>query len=313
MAIVNTGLLTKGLRSEFFERLGAEKTVWQDLCTLIPSNANVETYKWLGRFPQMRQMVDGRKAVGLRTDSYTVENLKYEATIEVDRDELADDQTGQIRQRVSDLAKQAATHNDYLLGLLLENGGAAGYTSYDGVSFFNDAHVSGNSGSQDNDIVFDISDHETGGTADDPKHDTMKGAIQAAIAAMMAFKDDNGNPLNIMPDGMVVVVPPNMYWAASEAVSAAIINNTQNVLAGQARVISMSWLTTTTRFVVLKTNGSGVRPFILQQREPLEFVALDQPDSETMFLRDKVLYGVRERKRLTYGMWQYAVRVTLAA
>jgi len=157
MAVINTGLLTKGLRSEFFDRLGKVVTVYQDLSTRIVSTSDSETYRWLGTVPRMREWGTGRLARGLRSESYSVENLKYEATIEVDRDEIADDQTGQIRIRIGELAQRAATHKDYLLTQLLINGDSAGFNGYDGVPFFSHSHVSGQSGTQDNDLSFDVS------------------------------------------------------------------------------------------------------------------------------------------------------------
>ena len=127
MAIINTGLLTRGLRSEFFNRFDATTTYFQDLATRIQSNSDSETYKWLGSVPSMREWGTGRVTKGLRTESYSVENLKYEATLEVDRDEIADDKTGQIRIRIAELAERGATHKDYLIAQLLLNGEAAGF------------------------------------------------------------------------------------------------------------------------------------------------------------------------------------------
>ncbi len=79
MAVINTGLLTKGLRSEFFDRFGQTTTFFQDLSTRIPSTSEAETYRWLGTVPRMREWGTGRLARGLRTESYSVENLKSEA------------------------------------------------------------------------------------------------------------------------------------------------------------------------------------------------------------------------------------------
>ena len=148
MAIINTGLLTKGLRSEFFQRFADVPAFYQDLSTRIPSTSDHETYRWLGTVPRLREWGTGRVAKGLRTESYSVENLKYEATLEVDRDEIADDQTGQIRIRVAELAERAATHKDYLIGRLLVLGTASEAAAYDGAPFFSSLHVSGQSGPQ---------------------------------------------------------------------------------------------------------------------------------------------------------------------
>ena len=303
MAIINTGLLTKGLRSEFFDRFSAATTYHQDLCTRIQSNSDSETYKWLGSIPRMREWGTGRVARGIRSESYSVENLKYEATLEVDRDEISDDKTGQIRVRIGELADRAATHKDYLISQLLINGETAGFNSYDGVSFFNDSHVSGSSGAQDNKLTSPA----TG--PDDPTTSEFKDALKSAIAALMAYKDDQGGPMSISAAGLACVVPTTMYLTALEAVNATIISNTSNVLAGAARIIGFPWLTDKSKWYLLKTDGV-IRPFIFQDREPVELTALTE-DSDEGFRREKFLYGVRSRYRIAYGYWQYAVRIDM--
>jgi len=300
MAVINTGLLTKGLRSEFFNRLDGTTVYYPELSTRIVSNSDRETYKWLGTVPQMREWGTGRLARGLRTESYSVENLKYEATIEVDRDEIADDQTGQIRLRVSELAERAATHKDYLLAQLLVNGESAGYASYDGVPFFSPSHASGGSGTQGNLLSYDAT------SAGSPTAEEFKASLKQAVATMLAFRDDQGEPLPLSATGLVCVVPPPLYLTALEAINATMIGGTSNVMQGAARVISLPWLTDGAKWYLLKTDGV-VRPFIFQDREPIEFGALAEA-SEDGFKREKFLFGVRARYRMTYGYWQYAVR-----
>lgn len=301
MAIINTGLLTKGLRSEFFNRFESTTTFFQDLSTRIQSNSDSETYKWLGSIPRMREWGTGRVAKGLGTESYSVENLKYESTLEVDRDEISDDKTGQIRIRVSELADRAATHKDFLLSQLLINAETSGFNSYDGVSFINDAHVSGSSGSQDNKLTYDATD------PDNPTTLEFKESLKSAIASMMGFKDDQGDPMSISASGLLCVVPTTMFLTAMEAINATMINNTTNVVAGAARVIAFPWLTDVSKWYLLKTDGV-IRPFIFQDREPVEFTALTE-DSDEGFRREKFLYGVRARYRMAYGYWQFAIRM----
>jgi phage major head subunit gpT-like protein len=302
MAIINTGLLTKGLRSEFFNRFEGTPTYWQDLATRIASTSDGETYRWLGTVPKMREWGTGRLARGLRTETYSVENTKYEATLEVDRDEIADDQTGQIAVRVRELAQRAATHKDFLIAELLNSGETSGFNSYDGVTFFNDAHVSGDSGAQDNKLTYEVTQVSE---IENPTLDQLRAALRQAITQMLAYKDDQGDPLPSAAGGLVLAVPPNLYFTALEAVNATVISSTTNVMQGIARVIPMPWLTSLARFYVLKTDGV-VRPFIFQDREPVEFTALADT-SEESFKREKFLYGVRARYRMAYGYWQYAV------
>lgn len=305
MAIINTGLLTKGLRSEFFSRYDAATTFYQDLTTRIQSTTDSETYKWLGSVPRMREWGTGRLAKGLGTESYSVENLKYESTLEVDRDEISDDKTGQIRVRIGELAIRAASHKDYLISQLLINGGTAGFNSYDGVTFFHDAHISGASGSQDNRITSQAVDQAN------PTTEEFKTALTKAIGQMLGFKDDQGDPLSLSATGLVCIVPTTMYLRALEAVSAAVSSSTSNVVQGAARIIAFPWLTTATQWYLLKTDGV-IRPFIFQDREPVEFTALTE-ESDEGFRREKFLYGVRGRYRLAYAYWQFAVRMDFVA
>jgi len=300
MAVINTGLLTKGLRSEFFNRINATRTHFQDLSTRIVSTTDREQYRWLGTVPKIREWGTGRLAQGLRSESYSVENLKYEATIEVDRDEISDDQTGQIRIRVSELAQRAATHKDFLTSQLLIDGETAGNNSYDGVSFFNVAHVSGGSGQQSNLLTAPAV------STDAPTVDEFKDALKEAIGAMLAFKDDQGEPILISETGLICVVPPTMLFTASEAINSTVVGNESNVLRGIARVIALPWLTDKSKWYLMKTDGV-VRPFIFQDREPIEFNALAE-DSDEGFKREKFLFGVRGRYRMAYGYWQFAVR-----
>ncbi|MCH9034010.1 MAG: Mu-like prophage major head subunit gpT family protein [Planctomycetes bacterium] len=301
MAIISTGLLTKGLRSEFFSRFDASTTHFQDLATRIQSNSDSETYKWLGSVPRMREWGTGRVAKGLRTESYSVENLKYESTLEVDRDEIADDQTGQIRIRVAEMADHAATHKDFLISQLLINGETSGFNSYDGVPFFNENHQSGSSGAQSNKVTSTALD------PNDPTTDEFKTSLRAAIGGMMKFKDDQGDPMAITATRLVCIVPTEMYLAALEAVNATIVSSTNNVLEGAARIIPFPWMTDASKWYLLKTDAV-VRPLIFQDREPVEFTALTE-DSDEGFRREKFLYGVRARYRITYGYWQFAVRM----
>lgn len=304
MAVKDMGLNVSGLRSEFFSKFAPADAgaAYNRLATPIKSTKDSESYRWLGSLPMMREWGTGRVAKGLRVESYDVANLKYESTIEVDQDEIDDDQTGQIRIRIGELAARAATHKDYLIGQLLINGATSGFNSYDGVTFFNGAHVSGASGSQDNDLTGAITAKDT------PTATEMKTALQQGIKAILNFKDDVGEPMALTNTGLVVVVPPGsvLEWAAREALNAGIISNTSNIMVGAAEVLPFNRLTDTDTWYLLKTDGI-TRPFIFQDRRPMKFAALAE-NSDEEFKREKYLYGVSARYRITYGYWQYAVK-----
>jgi phage major head subunit gpT-like protein len=76
-------------------------------------------------------------------------------------------------------------------------------------------------------------------------------------------------------------------------------------------VIAFPWLTNDDRWFLLKNNGV-IRPFIFQDREPIEFAALAE-ESEEGFKREKYLFGVRARYRIAYGYWQFAIATQFTA
>ena len=301
-AIKSTGLSLAGARGEFFNAYDSVGFPWEQFCMRIPSDKDVEHYRWLGSVPQMREWGTGRLAKGLRSESYDVSNEKYEATIEIDRDEESDDQTGQIKIRIAELGTAARDHKTYLFAQLLINGGTAGYSSYDGVTFFNDAHVSGASGNQDNDLTATAA-AATKTTAE------CKAALGAAIGQLLTYKDDQGRPINISPTGITVVVPPLMFLPMQEAASASVISTTDNVLKQlQIQVLPLPWLTLGTTFYTFMLGGT-YRPFIFQDREPLEFTLTDPNYQQTQgFLQEKRYAGCRARYKLTYGFWQRCAR-----
>lgn len=305
MSVVSTGLSVAGLRANFIERFEATQSLWQDLVTTIKSHSGKESYGWLGAVPPLREWGQGRLARGMFSEKYDVENLRYESTIEVDRNEISDDQVGAINIRIGELAERAATHKDAMIAELLAKGGDAGFTSYDGKTFFATDHESGKSGSQSNAITFDCTDHTK------PTVSEIRSAIGAGITQLLSLKDDQGEPMNQAPTGLNIIVPPALYLSGLEAVNATIIgnNSVSNPIVSAGKVSAFARLTNAAVFYLLKTDVQ-VRPFIFQDREPIEFGAQGQ-ESDQGFMKEKYLYGVRARYRILYGYWQRALRVTL--
>lgn len=302
MAIKDTGLTLAGLRAEFFGAFQGIPTQFQRLSTRIQSDKDTERYRWLGELPRMRQWVGPRLVKDLFHESYDVENLKYELTIDVDREEIEDEQTNQIRPRVQSMAQAAAEHKDWLIGQLLINGGTTGFNSYDGVTFFNDSHTSGATASQDNNLTQNIAAPTAPTVAE------MKASLELAIQQLMTFTDTEGKPVNTGLAGMIAIVPPNMMFAAREALNATIIANTSNALMGMADVLAWPYLPAASDTWYLTQIGGPVGPFIFQDRVAPEFVSIDRSDDSFVLNTDMYRYGVRARYRMTYGLWQKCIR-----
>ena len=68
-------------------------------------------------------------------------------------------------------------------------------------------------------------------------------------------------------------------------------------------MVSFARLTLGTTFYTGAVDEADALPFIFQDREPIEFNALEG-NSEEDFQREKWQYGVRGRYAMTYGFWQ---------
>lgn len=156
------------------------------IATVINTTQPIQKYGWLGTVPPMREFVDERQPSGLASYAVSIEDKVFESTIAVDRRAVEDDQLDLIRLRVRDLAGRVAAHRHQLVVEALVGGFAA--TGYDGVSFFNTAHPTAAGGTYGNKTTSSLSD----------------AALEAAITAMMSVPDDQGLPMGIMPDTLVV-------------------------------------------------------------------------------------------------------------
>ncbi|MFA5187074.1 MAG: Mu-like prophage major head subunit gpT family protein [Patescibacteria group bacterium] len=108
------------------------------LAMRMPSSGRKEIHSWLGGVPNMKQWVDERQLEGFSLYAYELENIPWEATLEVDRDDILDDQMGGYGISIQQMGYNAKTHPDILLAAAM----AAGFSTacYDGSYFFATDH-----------------------------------------------------------------------------------------------------------------------------------------------------------------------------
>ncbi len=281
--------LGAGVRALFLKTIETVPSHYDKLAMVLPSTKSEEKYAWLSSIPGMREFVDERQAYGLREYSFTIENKTWESTIEVERAALEDEQYGQIRLRVQTLAEAAGRHKDQMVLELIRDGFAG--ECYDGEAFFSDSHPTG-----------DATQSNTGAAA------LSGAALQSAISQMAKLKDEQGRPLAVEAD--TLVVPPDLEWAALEILSSVLdpdgSTNAANPLRGRLDLIVSPHLSDTDNWFLFSTKRA-LKPLILQERTPVEFEALDAGSgSSDAFMRDRFYYGVRARYNAGYGLWQLA-------
>lgn len=281
--------LTAGVKGLFYESVTTMTPQWGQVAMLVNSDKDTETYGWLEDVPAMRQFLGDRLIKSLSERKYTLVNKTWESTIGIDREAIEDEQYGQIPARVRMLAYEAIRYQDELVYGLLESGSTG--LAADGNAFFSDSHTSGDN---------------YGAAA------LSAASVQTAIAAMRRFKGSDSQPLNIVPD--TLVVPPDLEWTAYEitqsnvvrvnTTTATYLTNYDNVLRGRLKVVVTPYITTTTKWCLLDTS-KPVKPLIFQQRVAPELEALEG-SSDSGFMRDQWLYGVRARYNAGFGLWQLA-------
>jgi phage major head subunit gpT-like protein len=300
-------LSSRAIIGEFYNKLAADLGMgWiPDLSMLFESNQETETYAWLGMAPAMREWIGGRNAKGFKENGITIRNKTFEATLEVLVDEIRRDKTGQVMLRVAELAQRANVHWASLLSTLIAAGSSA--VCYDGQYFFDTDHSEGDSGTQDNDLT------GAAATSTQPTAAEAEAAVMACVAAILGFKDDQGEPMNEGASKFKLMVP-TVYLPPF----AAVLNN-DYIASGQSNLIknidgfSFSLainprLSSGAIFYVFRADGQ-TKPFIRQEEEGITVSAIAE-GSELEFKENKHQYGVKAIRNVGYGYWQHACMYT---
>ena len=284
------------LKTSFNNAFNAAPTVWQKIAMLVTSTTKQNDYAWLSKFPKMRKWIGDKHVKALEAFKYTIVNDDWEATVEVDRNDIEDDQLGIYGPQAQMAGESAAQLPDEIV-MDLVNGGFTN-TCYDGQYFFDTDHlVAGASVSNKLTIALSVA--------------TQAAAIAsygAARTTMRKFKDDEGRPLNVNPN--ILLVPP-----ALEHIALAIVNNDRlddgkaNPYKGTAEVVVDARLTSDTAWFLLDTT-KPVKPFIYQQRKAPVFVEQTDAENDDVFNRKKFKFGAEARAAGGYGFWQTAVGST---
>lgn len=309
-----SGLGSRAVIGTFYQRLmaltaasWAPKIAW-----LQETQQDRETYKWLGMSPALREWVGGRQAKGLREDGITIVNKTFEATLDLNVDEIRRDQTGQSMVRVQELAERASEHVHQLISTAITDNGLC----YDGQNFFDTDHVSHLSGTQINAIAAAHVASLNIGTATAPTADEFATALLDVIAYMMKYADDQGQPMNHNAKSWLVMVPANLWAPAVHAIYGKLLTTS----AGAARDNILQSLGLQIEPVYnprLASSASAVwyifrtdtvtKPFIDQE----ELFEVSSDDKEE-FTNNRILFGVKAIRAVGYGYWQYAASCTFS-
>lgn len=286
-----------GLKTIFHNALKAVPGSWQKTAMEVPSTGAGEDYAWLTRFPRMRKWIGDKVVKALAAGKYYKANEDWEATIEVDRNDIEDDRLGLYNNQAMMAGESAGELHDIIVDDLKNN--AFTQTGIDGQYFYDTDHPVGDT-SVSNKITPALS------AANLAAATASYGALRAAI---MGFKDEEGMPLRLVP-GTLEVPPALETIARILCEKDKLQDNSPNPYQGTAVVEVNPGLTSATAYFLHVTNKQSVKPFIVQMRKKPVFVSQTSQENDDVFNRKKFKYGAEARATGLYGFWQLSAGST---
>lgn len=277
--------VSKGLSKVFSDALQNNECDYKKIATEIKANTMSVDYGWVGDLPNMREWVGDRELKDLSANTYTIQRKKWESTIQVSRDVIEYDNLGIVKPRVQGMAEAVLAHYDDIVFSLLEKNEAC----YDGKAFF-------------------ATDHPVGSETFSNSHslELTRENLLAVRKEMRAITNEFGKPLRIVPN--LLVVPPTLEGKALEILNAQFVNGgDSNITYKICDYLVCDRLSDESAWYLLDVSKT-LKPLILQINKKVEFVALDNPSDENVFMKDAFLYGTRSEDNAGYGLWQLAAK-----
>jgi phage major head subunit gpT-like protein len=141
--IITPGVLEgifRGFNTTFNKAFEGAESQWGDVAMEVPSSTSELTYAWLGQSPRLREWLGDRIVKSVSAYGYTIQNRKFESTVDVPRTSIEDDTFGVFNPLVADMGRAAKENPDELIFSLLGVGNST--VCYDGQYFFDSEHPS---------------------------------------------------------------------------------------------------------------------------------------------------------------------------
>ncbi len=288
----NLDEIFRNLKTTFHKAFDEAPSTWDKVAMLVPSGSSRNDYKWLSYFPRMRKWIGEKTVKALEGFHYTIVNDDWEATVEVTRNDIEDDNLGIYAPQAQMAAYSARQLPDEIVYELVNQG--FDNPCYDGKKFF-------------------ATDHEVGGEAVSNKATKAlsiatlakaQGSYGAARTTLRKFTDEEGRPLNMIPN--ILLVPPALEDTGRALMMVERLEDGKpNPYKGTAQMVVDARLTSDTAWFLLDTT-KPVKPLIYQERKKPIFVQQYDMNADNVFMRAMYRFGAEARAAGGYGFWQLA-------
>lgn len=283
------------LKTTFNNAFSSTETTWEKIAMKVPSTTGQNDYAWLSKFPKMRKWIGEKSVKALEAFKYVVVNEDFEATVEVERNDIEDDNLGIYAPQAQAAGESSKQLPDEIISDVVNN--AMVTKCYDGQYFFDTDH----SVKQEDGTTASVS-NKGSSVLSAASQAAAQASLGAAELAMMEFKDDEGRPLNVKPN--ILLVPPALKATANILMTTDRLEDGKpNPFKGAFEVVVDARLKSRTAWYLLDTT-KAVKPFVLQERKAPVFVQQTDPQSDDVFNRKKFKFGAEARMAGGYGFWQ---------
>lgn len=256
---------------------------YPQVATVMPSTSESITHAWMDRIPKLREWIGPRQIQNAKTRDVIVVNKTFEETLAVPKEKIEDDQHGVYAPLAAALGQQAAKWPDQLVAAAIRANGL----TFDGKAMFANDHPTyapaGATQTYDNLLALALNAANFG----------------TARASMMTTIGADGEPLQVMPD--LLVVPPQLEGVAREILNNQFIPNsagtatTENVWRGAAKLLVIPELMADATTWYLFDTRNVIKPFMFQLRQAPNFVFRNKPTDDSMFWNKEAIFGVDAR------------------
>lgn len=306
----NLDAFFKGLDFRFKIGMEAPDTFYKDIATIVPSSTSSNLYPWLAKIPQLREWVGPRVINNIQVNSYELRNKKFEDTIAVEKDHLADDQYGFYGDVAGMLGSETEEFPDRKIAEALE----AGTTElcWDGQLFFDTDHPVDPSG-----VVTGTNSNKLVGAGYDIAVTDPLIPFAAARAAMALWKREDGQQMGTFGDTIMVHPNEEKYGLQianainlGQVVGSGAAANT-NVYQGKVRVIVNPYLKVTSgKPWYLLATKKAIKPLLWQVRQPAILTAKTNLTDDNVFFQQQFIWGVDLRAAAGYSFPFLAFRMS---
>jgi len=278
----------RGLQVIFAQGIISMQMNYPKLVTQTTSTGASERFVWPNSIPGMTKWESDAQFARFTAGGMEVINDWYQDGLEVLQEDIDDDRFNVLGPRVTMLAQEGELTKERLVFKLINNGFTNALSlAYDGQFFFDTDHQDGNGPIQSNKGTAALS----------------ATSFSAARVQMRSVVDEHRNPVGVKPT--ILLVPPALEDVANQIVTAEYgVSGASNIYFESVQVIVSSYLTSPTAWFLIDSSRA-FKPFVLQQREPLQLVESPEFDEE-MFMRRVRRLRASWRGGVGYALWHFA-------